>query len=194
MDTKERIILAGEELFSQRGYDATSVSLICERAGVSKGAFFHYFSTKEEFFLEILDRWLSDLSQKIESYFKDQDKVINGLLRTTIIFEYIFKESKEKFYLFLEFLRKGISDERILKKLGDYFKRYKEYFSLLIERGKREGSFKDIDSEVLSSLIISYSIGIILQQIFDKDSDWGRISREGVNLIISSIKKEESKL
>ncbi len=39
MDTKERIILAGEELFSQRGYDATSVSLICERAGVSKGAF-----------------------------------------------------------------------------------------------------------------------------------------------------------
>jgi len=194
MDTKERIILAGEELFSQRGYDATSVSLICERAGVSKGAFFHYFSTKEEFFLEILDRWLLDLSQKIESYFKEQDKVINGLLRTTIIFEDIFKESKEKFYLFLEFLRKGISDERILKKLGDYFKRYKEYFSLLIERGKREGSFKDIDSEVLSSLIISYSIGIILQQIFDKDSDWGRISREGVNLIISSIKKEESKL
>lgn len=194
MDTKEKIILAGEELFSQRGYDATSVSLICERAGVSKGAFFHYFSTKEEFFLEILDRWLSDLSQKIESYFKEQDKVINGLLRTTIIFEDIFKESKEKFYLFLEFLRKGISDERILKKLGDYFKRYREYFSLLIERGKREGSFKDIDSEVLSSLIISYSIGIILQQIFDKDSDWGRISREGVNLIISSIKKEESKL
>ncbi len=94
----------------------------------------------------------------------------------------------------MEFLRKGISDERILKKLGVYFKRYKEYFSLLIERGKREGSFKDIDSEVLSSLIISYSIGIILQQIFDKDSDWGRISREGVNLIISSIKKEESKL
>ncbi len=189
VDTKSKLILCGEKLFSQKGYDATSISDICEMAGVSKGAFFHYFSTKEAFFLEILDRWLFDLSVKIDGYLKDKEKISSGIIGMSEIFREIFKESKEKFFLFLEFLRQGIKDKEILKKLGKYFKKYKSYFSFLIEKGKKQGSFKDVDSNIISCILISFSIGTILQQIFDEEEDWEKIAREGIKIIISGIEK-----
>ncbi|CEH29439.1 TetR/AcrR family transcriptional regulator [Aneurinibacillus migulanus] len=46
--TRERIISTAIRLFSQKGYESTTVSLIAQEAGVSKGTFFNYFKTKED--------------------------------------------------------------------------------------------------------------------------------------------------
>ena len=43
-------------LFLERGYDDTSVNAIIEAVGVSKGAFYHYFSTKEDLLDELAAR------------------------------------------------------------------------------------------------------------------------------------------
>ncbi|HOJ92901.1 MAG TPA: TetR/AcrR family transcriptional regulator [Dictyoglomaceae bacterium] len=189
--TKDRLVEIGEEFFSKKGYNATSISDICERAGVSKGAFFHYFPTKESFFLEVLDKWLFELSERLQTYKKVSGNVPDSILEMTEIFDDIFRESKDKFFLFLEFLRWGVKDEKILKRLGEYFKKYEEYFSHLIEEGIREGSFVDVDPHIISRTLISFSLGTILQEIFDPLKDWGKISKEGIKLIISSIKKGE---
>lgn len=45
--TRERVIAAGLELFAERGYSATSVDDIAERAGVSKGTVFYNFGSKQ---------------------------------------------------------------------------------------------------------------------------------------------------
>jgi AcrR family transcriptional regulator len=47
------ILAAALELFSERGYDATSVSEVVVRAGVTKGALYHYFAAKEDLLYEI---------------------------------------------------------------------------------------------------------------------------------------------
>lgn len=192
IDTKSRLLFWGEKLFSQKGYDATSISDICNMAEVSKGAFFYYFPNKESFFLEILDRWLNDLSLRMDKYLEGSEKIPNGIIKMADIFKEIFKESREKFWLFLEFLRQGIKDENILKKLGEYFKKYKNYFSVLIEKGKKEGNLREVDSGLVSSILISFSIGTILQQLFNEEENWEEISIEGIKLIISSIERRDS--
>lgn len=45
-DARVRILDAAEELFAERGYDATSTAGIAERAGVAKGLLFYYFPRK----------------------------------------------------------------------------------------------------------------------------------------------------
>lgn len=50
-DTACRIQGAALRLFSEKGYEAATVSEIAEAAGVSKGTFFNYFSTKDELLL-----------------------------------------------------------------------------------------------------------------------------------------------
>lgn len=46
--TRDRIITAARTLFVERGFDGTAVSEICRAAGVSNGALFHQFPTKED--------------------------------------------------------------------------------------------------------------------------------------------------
>jgi AcrR family transcriptional regulator len=44
----ERMVLAAVDLFTEQGYDATTVAQICERAGVTKSTFFRHFADKRE--------------------------------------------------------------------------------------------------------------------------------------------------
>lgn len=56
MDKKEQIIGVATQLFAERGFQNTSVSLICETAEVSKGLVFHHFKSKQELLREIFSR------------------------------------------------------------------------------------------------------------------------------------------
>src|SRR5262245_12771287 len=48
VDTKEKILGAARRLMLDRGFNATTVDDICAKARVTKGAFFHYFGSKDE--------------------------------------------------------------------------------------------------------------------------------------------------
>lgn len=45
---RDRLVVAALELFTEQGYDATTVTQIAERAGVTKSTFFRYFPDKRE--------------------------------------------------------------------------------------------------------------------------------------------------
>jgi AcrR family transcriptional regulator len=47
-ERRNELLDRAQELFFERGYDQTTVNDIIEKAGVSKGAFYHHFSSKEE--------------------------------------------------------------------------------------------------------------------------------------------------
>ncbi|WP_328473066.1 TetR/AcrR family transcriptional regulator [Streptomyces sp. NBC_00448] len=59
----QRLVVAAVDLFTEQGYDATTVAQIAERAGVTKSTFFRYFSDKRELLVagqETLGRLLAD--------------------------------------------------------------------------------------------------------------------------------------
>ena len=53
--SKERILAGAKELFLARGYAATTVDAICEKAALTKGSFYYFFDSKEELGLAVLD-------------------------------------------------------------------------------------------------------------------------------------------
>lgn len=60
---RERIVLAAVDLFTERGYDDTTVVQIAERAGITKSTFFRYFPDKRELLAagqETLSRLLAE--------------------------------------------------------------------------------------------------------------------------------------
>lgn len=54
---REKLFDAAFSLFRRQGYAATSVDALCDRAGVTKGAFFHHFPNKDAFAVASADRW-----------------------------------------------------------------------------------------------------------------------------------------
>jgi AcrR family transcriptional regulator len=60
---RERMVLAAVDLFTEQGYDATTVAQIAERAGVTKSTFFRHFPDKRELLVagqEALSRLLAE--------------------------------------------------------------------------------------------------------------------------------------
>lgn len=59
-DARERLLVAATELTWQKSYGAVGVDAICERAGVKKGSFYHFFKSKDDLLVEALEaHWQS---------------------------------------------------------------------------------------------------------------------------------------
>jgi AcrR family transcriptional regulator len=51
--SRERVLDAAVDLFAEQGYDGTSVTQVIERAGLTKGGFYHHFASKEALLFEV---------------------------------------------------------------------------------------------------------------------------------------------
>jgi len=54
IDTKERLIAAGMEVFAERGYAEAGIREICRRAGANPAAVNYHFGDKQRFYAEVL--------------------------------------------------------------------------------------------------------------------------------------------
>ena len=61
MNTKERIFETALELFSENGFNATSIRMITKKVGITVASFYNHFKSKEE------------LLQKVYDYYREQD-------------------------------------------------------------------------------------------------------------------------
>lgn len=52
--SREALVEAATDLWSEEGFDAVKVEHICERAGLSKGLFYFYFGSKDDLLVELL--------------------------------------------------------------------------------------------------------------------------------------------
>lgn len=56
-DAREKLLNAALTVFREHGFAATSVDELCAAAGVTKGAFFHHFASKEELGAAAAQHW-----------------------------------------------------------------------------------------------------------------------------------------
>lgn len=61
---RDRLLSAATRLFRAQGYAATGVDALCAEAGVTKGAFFHHFPSKEALGVAAATRWADIIASK----------------------------------------------------------------------------------------------------------------------------------
>jgi AcrR family transcriptional regulator len=67
VQTRARLLDAAKQIFEERGFLEARISDIAERAGLSHGAFYHYFESKEQVFREVAKALDDQLSEPMES-------------------------------------------------------------------------------------------------------------------------------
>jgi len=76
-ESKTRILNAALRVIRAKGYTATRIEDVCEAAGLTKGSFFHHFSTKEELAIAAADYWNEITTELFASapYHEPQDPI-----------------------------------------------------------------------------------------------------------------------
>jgi AcrR family transcriptional regulator len=83
---RERLVVAAVDLFTEQGYDATTVAQIAERAGVTKSTFFRHFPDKRELLVagqETLSRLLTEGVAQAPADASPLEAVAAGLTRAS---------------------------------------------------------------------------------------------------------------
>lgn len=65
--TRERLMDAASDLFAENGFSGSSLDMICERAGLTRGAFHYNFSNREELFLSVMQRGFDETLVALEA-------------------------------------------------------------------------------------------------------------------------------
>jgi TetR/AcrR family transcriptional regulator, transcriptional repressor for nem operon len=68
---KDDIVQVGLGLVLSRGFNATGVEAILKQANVPKGSFYNFFSSKEEFALAIIDKFVADRVDVLYPIYRD---------------------------------------------------------------------------------------------------------------------------
>jgi AcrR family transcriptional regulator len=87
-EKKIKILEVATKLFAEQGYEKTSVTNICEMAGVSKGLIYHHFKSKEFILTEIF----SESTNKMLSLSKQSQPKIEPNIQLVYLIESIFSQ------------------------------------------------------------------------------------------------------
>ncbi|WP_072797576.1 TetR/AcrR family transcriptional regulator [Marinobacter antarcticus] len=80
-DTRNLIIQTGADLIGTKGFGATGINGILTVAGVPKGSFYHYFSSKNDFGLAIIDTFAEEYNAKLDQILNDSSRSCVDRLR-----------------------------------------------------------------------------------------------------------------
>ena len=187
-ETRARILDAAVRRFAIAGYDAASVEEICTEAGVSKGAFYHHFPTKQAVFLALMQGWLAMIDVGMQAVRKET--VPETLVTMTNLLPGVFAAAENRLPMFLEFWLQASRDETVWKAIIAPYRHYQEYFSKLIHDGMAEGSIKPVDSQVAAQVIVSLAVGLVLQGVLDPHgADWEKAARESMQILMNGLAK-----
>jgi len=188
-ETRAHILDAALRQFAIAGYNSASVDEICAVAGVSKGAFYHHFPSKQAVFLALLEGWLTMIDLGLEA--ARQETVPATLMHMTGLLPAVFATAEDSLPMFLEFWLQASRDETIWQALIAPYQRYQQYFAELVERGKAEGSFRaDADAQASAQAFVALAVGLLLQGVLDpKGADWEKTAGQGIKILLKGLEK-----
>ncbi len=185
-ETRARILAAAVKRFAIAGYNAASVDDICAAAGVSKGAFYHHFPTKQAVFLALLEGWLAMIDMGMEAAHKGT--VPETLVHMTNLLPTVFASAENRLPMFLEFWLQASRDETVWQAVIAPYHHYQEYFAKLVEDGIAEGTLKPVDAQAAALLIVSLAVGLLLQCVLGpKDADWQNAAEQGIQILLKGL-------
>lgn len=86
-NTKEVILESALNLFSNFGYDNTSVKEIAKKAGISHGLLYNYFDSKEELLKNVFSKGLEDLKKSFKELYSQNDSLIRFIIAIFDVFD-----------------------------------------------------------------------------------------------------------
>ncbi|MBL8750304.1 MAG: TetR family transcriptional regulator C-terminal domain-containing protein [Planctomycetes bacterium] len=81
-DTRDRLLTAGAELFGKKGFNGCGIAEVLQVAGVPKGSFYHYFASKEEFGVALIERARDEHLAEVKPLLSDRRMTPVQRLRT----------------------------------------------------------------------------------------------------------------
>jgi AcrR family transcriptional regulator len=169
----EQILDAAIACFAENGFHQTTMQDICRKAGLSPGALYRYFSSKEEM---VEASWQRSRVFRAERFDKAKQQPDPALALHELWRVYMRRLDEGGMEtvtrLWVQLLAEALRNPRIADAVRshwqDAFKRLED----MVVRAQKKGEIsRDLDPEMTARAEVALLNGLMLQKMFDKDLD-----------------------
>ena len=187
---KFQIGTAAYDVIAAKGYNNVTIEDIANEAGLSKGGVLHYFKSKEDIFIYLLEQIYTiiegNIKKRSEKYRTPERKM------KALIISYIAtaKRNPAFYTVIVDFWAQIPINDRIKTINSKIYKRMCNEIRKIIEFGIDEGDFKDVDTVNASFAILSMVTNMAIQWTFNKELyNIDHIARASMAMVLNYLKK-----
>ena len=168
-DTQQRILDAARQLIYARSYADVGVAEICEQAGVQKGSFYHFFPSKRDLTLAVLDaHYLTFKEQMVDRAFVDDIPPLARLERfAKLVYEFqkqLMKDTGRVLGCPVGNLANELAshDEVIREKIDQLFRKLQSLVRQVLKEASKGGELPGVNLEATAQAMFAYFEGVLM--------------------------------
>jgi len=155
---KERLLRVATRLFARHGFEGTSVQDIVDAAGVTKGAMYHYYGSKDDLLYEVYHQLLSLQTSHLEEIAAGPGTAEERLRAAASDVVITTCENLDDMIVFFRSLHMLPDDKQTQVRAERRL--YQEKFRTLVDEGVAAGTFR---SDISSDIVVHYYLSVVNQ-------------------------------
>jgi AcrR family transcriptional regulator len=175
-ERKREIMEAAREVFSAKGYRAAGVSDILEIAGIARGTFYHYFDSKKDVFLELVESYFTEFELVLQDCHK---RLVEDFNAGVSVFEAWKKYALEVFrfhskdpQLTLLVYREAMAlDEHFSYRVDELSDMGTKYIAEDLRVMQERGLISKGDVEIAATIITGATVFLTLEYVVRRGTD-----------------------
>jgi AcrR family transcriptional regulator len=187
---KLQIGIAAYEVIASKGYNSFTIEDIANAAGLSKGGVLHYFKSKEDILIYLLEqiymRIEGNIKRRAEKYRTPERK-----LKALIISYIATAKRNPAFYsVMVDFWAQMAVNERIKAINSKIYERMSNEIKRIIDMGIEEGVFRSVNASEAAYAIIAMVMNTAIQWTFNQELyNIDHVARASMGMVLGYLKK-----
>ncbi|MDQ7015746.1 MAG: TetR/AcrR family transcriptional regulator [Gammaproteobacteria bacterium] len=178
VDTRERILLTARELFHSNNYADIGIKQICELAKVQKGSFYHFFPSKRDLALSVIDSMAEEWATGFVQEAFDPQLLPMERLEYLIDGAYYWQKATKDIdgrmpgCLFGNLaLEVSTRDDVLRARLSAVFEKIQRKFAQTLVEAVQTSAIEPLNTDLTAQAMLAYFEGIILLAKSRNDPD-----------------------
>lgn len=153
--------------FARQGYHATSIDDVVHESGLSVGAIYSYFASKEELFLALSDDRANQTLAYLNDLFRRPGPMADKIREAV---DYFFRSLSDELISLarvnVEFMSQAANSERIQERQERRCESVRQFLCWLLTEAQREGEIRpDVDVAAAAELMLALNQGVLLMSV-----------------------------
>jgi len=189
-ERKTQILEAAMTVFARQGFDQARMDDIAQEVGLSKGALYLYYKSKDAIISAILQFFFSRAIKKLQDFLEseEQPSVREQLLRLNQYYIAEMKCMMSPLPLSFEFYAAAARQKTVRQFLKEYFKDYREVLAALVQRGIDRSEFRPVQANSVAITIAALYEDLALLWIVDPEAtQWEQTGQSSLLLLLDGL-------
>ena len=190
--TTAALLDAARDVFAERGFHGSSIGEICERAGLTTGAFYSNYASKDALFLALFDRHSQRVVQRFGEFVSDALDTEDPLSALLGLLAELNDYDRNWYLISTEYTLHAIRNPLAAKVLAEHDKHLRdeltELLGLLLKKSSHQS---DVDLDMLARLVVAIHEGGLAQSLVEPDAlPNGELERTYLPTVLRAVFRE----